>query len=42
MFLAGVITEEKPSYATLILQVIADFSKLNTTTRPTAAERILP
>jgi DNA-binding phage protein len=30
MFLAGVITEEKPSYATLILQVIADFSKLNT------------
>ena len=30
MFLAGVITEEKPGYALLILQVIADFSKLNT------------
>lgn len=30
MFLAGVITEEKPSYAPLILQVVADFSKLKT------------
>lgn len=30
MFLAGVITEEKPSHALLILQVIADFSKLKT------------
>lgn len=27
MFLAGVITEEKPDYAPLILQVITDCSK---------------
>ena len=31
MFLAGVITEEKPSYAPLILQVVADCTKPITT-----------
>jgi hypothetical protein len=31
MFLAGVITEDRPGYALLILQVIADCTKNNTT-----------
>jgi hypothetical protein len=31
MFLAGVITEEKPGHALLILQVIADCTKPITT-----------
>lgn len=37
MFLAGVITEEHPSYALLIFQVIADCT--TTTTPATPAER---
>lgn len=40
LFLAGLITEEKPSYTLLIFQVIADCSKTITTTLPSAAERI--
>jgi len=39
MFLAGVITEEKPGHALLILQVIADCTKPNTTTPAQPAER---
>ena len=32
MFLAGVITEEKPDYAPLIFQVVEDFTTPITTT----------
>lgn len=39
MFLAGVITEEKPSYAPLILQVVEDYTKPVTTKAPMVPER---
>ena len=39
MFLAGVITDERPSYALLIFQVIADCTKPIITTPAWPAER---
>jgi hypothetical protein len=42
MFLAGLITEEKPSYALLIFQVIADCTKPITHGGTSAGKEIAP
>lgn len=39
MFLAGVITEENPSYAPLILRVVEDYTKPVATKAPIVPER---